>query len=441
MDRRFARAAMARANHLFASDTPAPTRAHLSRSRTAGRARKPRRSGQKCVPASRIAVTGLNALTAEPRRDDRQTVIALLAGDRPVIEPSLYDRFEAWWYGAAPNSRRAFAADMRCWAAFREARGQPLRPAGALDIRDYVRARHTAGLKASSIARALASIAILHELAGEGTPTRDRVVSGEMKGIRRDQGLAGRGGRAQARPLRLKGDVGDLDRDAALPLSVLALLTTLDLTSAAGLRDAVLLRLGSDLGRRRSEYAAMNVGDVNAAGDGSGTIVIRRSKTDQGGEGRLKYLSPAAMAAIGAWLAFREAAALPASGSFAADLPGMDPLALEPQAPLLTSVDRFGRIGGRLSDDGVRHVLLGIARRGLARLQPELDPAAIAAQCRGLSGHSFRVGFAQDLTAAGEGLAAICQAADWSSPTMITRYAEALAAQSGAVARLRRRLS
>jgi len=51
------------------------------------------------------------------------------------------------------------------------------------------------------------------------------------------------------------------------------------------------------------------------------------------------------------------------------------------------------------------------------------------------------VGFAQDLTAAGEGLAAICQAADWSSPAMPTRYAEALAARSGAVARLRRRVS
>ena len=255
-------------------------------------------------------------------------------------------------------------------------------------------------------------------------PTRDRVVTGEMKGIRREQGLAGRGGRAQAKPLRWKGEVGDLDRDAALPLSVLALLTTLDLTTAAGLRDAVLLRLGTDLGRRRSEYAALNVGDVTLAGDGSGTIAIRRSKTDQAGEGRVKYLSPDAMAAIAAWLAVRQADSTPLPAS----------------APLLTAVDRFGRMGARLSHDGIRHVLLTIARRGLALLQPGLDAAAIAAQCAGLSGHSFRVGFAQDLTAAGEGLAAICQAADWSSPTMPTRYAEALAARSGAVARLRRRL-
>ena len=352
----------------------------------------------------------------------RQSVIALIAGERSTIEPDAYDRFEAWWYGAAPNSRRAFTADIRAWAAFCATRGRPTLPAGPLDVRDYIRSAALGGLKASSIARHLASLAILHDIAGvTPSPTRDRIISGEMKGLRREQGLAGRGGRRQARPLRYKGDVDALE-DPALPLSVVALLTTLDTSTAAGARDAVLLLLGADLGRRRSEYAAMNVGDVAAASDGSGTILIRRSKTDQSGEGRVKYLSPAAMAAIGDWLAMRGEASLPLD------------------APLLTSVDRFGRPGGRLSDDGIRHVLLGIARRGLRRLQPELSEAEVGAACAGLSGHSFRVGFAQDLTAAGEGLAAICQAADWKSPAMPVRYAEALAARSGAVARLRRRV-
>jgi site-specific recombinase XerD len=360
-----------------------------------------------------------------PRASDRQALIELLAGDGPAIEPTTYDRFEAWWYGAAPNSRRAFAADMRAWGAFRSSRGQPMLPAGAIDVRDFARSQAHAGLKASSIARQLASISILHDLAGLPSPTRDRVVTGEMKGIRREEGLDGRGRRRQALPLRLKGEVGDIVADAPLPLSVMALLTTLDTTTAAGARDAVLLLLGTDLGRRRSEYAAMNVGDVQKAGDASGTILIRRSKTDQSGEGRVKYLSADAMTTIGDWFAIREA-------SIGSSLP-LD-------APLLASVDRFGRVGGRLSDDGIRDVVLRIARRGLRLLQPDLDDAGIEDQCRGLSGHSLRVGFAQDLTAAGEGLAAICQAADWSSPTMPTRYAEALAAKSGAVARLRRRI-
>jgi len=360
-----------------------------------------------------------------PQPNGRQALVTLLADDATTIKPDVYDRFEAWWYGAAANSRRAFAGDLRAWSAFRRARGQVLVPGGAIDVRDFIRAQARSGLKASSIARQLASIAILHDLAGHTpSPTRDRVVSGEMKGIRREQGLAGNGRRRQAKPLRIKGDVGDMFADAPFPLSIAALLTTRDLATTAGARDAVLLWLGTDLGRRRSEYAAMNIGDFTAAGDGSGTMLIRRSKTDQAGEGRAKYLSAEAMAAIDRWLAIRAAQ-------------GEHPL---PGLPLLTSVDRFDRIGGRLSDDGIRDVLLRIARRGLRRLQPELDDAAIAAQCAGISGHSLRVGFAQDLTAAGEGLAAICQAADWSSPTMPTRYAEALAARSGAVARLRRRI-
>jgi site-specific recombinase XerD len=367
--------------------------------------------------------------TPEPYADtaisDRQALMDLLAGDGPAIGPTTYDRFEAWWYGAAANTRRAFAADMRAWGSFRRARGQPMIPAGAIDVRDFARSQVRAGLKASSIARHLASIAILHDLGGLPSPTRDRVVTGEMKGIRREEGLDGRGRRRQALPLRLKGEVGDIIADKPLPLSVMALLTTLDTTTVAGARDAVLLLLGTDLGRRRSEYAAMNVGDVREAGDGSGTMLIRRSKTDQSGEGRVKYLSPEAMAAIRTWLAVRA---------------GTGERPLPPDAPLLSSVDRFGRVGGRLSDDGIRDVLLRIARRGLKLLQPDLDDAVIEDQCRGLSGHSLRVGFAQDLTAAGEGLAAICQAADWSSPAMPTRYAEALAARSGAVARLRRRI-
>ena len=62
----------------------------------------------------------------------------LLAGDGPAIGPTTYDRFEAWWYGAAANSRRAFAADMRAWGSFRRGRGQPMIPAGAIDIRCHV---------------------------------------------------------------------------------------------------------------------------------------------------------------------------------------------------------------------------------------------------------------------------------------------------------------
>lgn len=55
----------------------------------------------------------------------------------------------------------------------------------------------------------------------------------------------------------------------------------------------------------------------------------------------------------------------------------------------------------------------------------------------GASGHSLRVGTAQDLTAAGYGLAELQKAGRWQSPDMPGLYSRGQAAGIGAVARLR----
>ena len=50
---------------------------------------------------------------------------------------------------------------------------------------------------------------------------------------------------------------------------------------------------------RRSEAATTIWGDLGRAEDGSGPLAIRRSKTDQTGEGLTLYLGRAAMRAVG----------------------------------------------------------------------------------------------------------------------------------------------
>ena len=90
--------------------------------------------------------------TPLPAASTRQQLIALLVGEQETIKPGVYDRLEAWWYGAAANSRRAFAADIRAWRAFCMSAGVAMVPASALIVRDFVRARHRDGAKASSIA-------------------------------------------------------------------------------------------------------------------------------------------------------------------------------------------------------------------------------------------------------------------------------------------------
>ncbi|MDE0148214.1 MAG: hypothetical protein OXM58_07560 [Rhodospirillaceae bacterium] len=57
----------------------------------------------------------------------------------------------------------------------------------------------------------------------------------------------------------------------------------------------------------------------------------------------------------------------------------------------------------------------------------------------GLSGHSARVGAAQDMVAAGIEMPAILQAGRWKSVTMVNRYGERLLARRSGTAQLARK--
>jgi hypothetical protein len=53
-----------------------------------------------------------------------------------------------------------------------------------------------------------------------------------------------------------------------------------------------------------------------------------------------------------------------------------------------------------------------------------------------ISGHSTRVGAAQDMSAVGLDLAEIMQAGRWATPAMVARYTERIAARRGGAAKL-----
>ncbi len=69
------------------------------------------------------------------------------------------------------------------------------------------------------------------------------------------------------------------------------------------LRNRALLAVAYDTLARRSELTAMLIEDLDAHPPGDGTIKIRRGKTDQQGEGMLRYLAPDTMEIIREWLA------------------------------------------------------------------------------------------------------------------------------------------
>jgi hypothetical protein len=88
--------------------------------------------------------------------------------------------------------------------------------------------------------------------------------------------------------------------------------------------------------------------------------------------------------------------------------------------PIFRSVDRTGKVGETLHPAMIGRIIAKMAKRA------DIDAS--------LTGHSLRVGMAQDLTAAGFELSGIMQAGRWKSPEMPARYSARLSAKSGAVA-------
>src|SRR5580698_789217 len=67
-------------------------------------------------------------------------------------------------------------------------------------------------------------------------------------------------------------------------------------------RERALLCVAYDTMARRSELIALDLEDLMFAKDGTGTALIRRSKTDQAGQGAQAYLSRETMRHLQAWL-------------------------------------------------------------------------------------------------------------------------------------------
>lgn len=314
--------------------------------------------------------------------------IAPLGADAVLVERlEAYARQAAGAYAA--NTVRAIRADLRVWQAWCATVGAMTLPANSAHVAAFIDAMAETKVPAT-VRRYLASLAFVHRAADLPDPTRDQAVRLASRRMARARGTRQR----QAAPLaerhvqRIAGSCSDE--------------TLIDL------RDRALLLTASDLLARAAELVALDVDDIARAADGSGTALIRRSKTDQEGQGSVGYLSPEAMAALDAWST--RAGLTDGAGD----------------SPVFRAVSRHGRVGRALHPDMVARIFRKLAAR--ARLDPT-----------GISGHSCRVGTAQDLVALGVDLPAVMQAGRWKTPTMPARYAEHLLPARGAVAQLRER--
>lgn len=305
-----------------------------------------------------------------------------------VVE--LVERLEAYARAAdgafANNTVRALGADSRIFAAWCRANGRAMLPASPETVAAFIDAQ--ANLKApATVARYRSSIAALHRAAGLPNPCMDERVRLAIRRMNRAKGKR----QKQAEPLNR----GAVERmiGAQAPQS----------SPLLALRDAALVAVAYDTLLRRSELVSLLVEDLERAEDGSGSVLVRRSKADQEAQGTVKYLAPDTMAYVDAWLA---AAGL-SSG------------------PLFRPVTKGGRAGSTaLEDQEVRRLFRKLAALGNLKL------------ARPPSGHSTRVGAAQDMLASGLELFEVMNAGSWKTPAMPARYGERLLARRGAARKL-----
>lgn len=163
------------------------------------------------------------------------------------------------------NTQRAYARQWQTFTAWCTATGRTVLPATAQTLAEYV--SHLADLDRapSTIEQGIAAIRTAHRMAGHrGQPETDAALA-VLKVHRRDRAAAGKRKRK------------------APPVTLAPLRDMIDATdpdSLAGKRDRVLLVLGFAMMARRSELAALTIGDLTFTDDGI-TVLVRQSKTDQ----------------------------------------------------------------------------------------------------------------------------------------------------------------
>lgn len=274
----------------------------------------------------------------------------------------------------AAATLKAYRTDWRAFEAWCTAHQLPSLPAApetvALYITELARDR-----KVATISRRLASIAQAHKQQGHDSPTRAAVVQNVLKGIRRAKGTA------------------PTQKAAAEIAIIRAMVEQLD-DSLQGLRDRAILLVGFAGAYRRSELAALTLADVQFTNDGL-VITLRKSKTDQEGEGYIKgipYGSTPATCPVRALRSWLDASGI-TTGS------------------LFRSVWKGGR---RLRPTPLNdRAIAEVVKRAAAAAGYDPDR---------FSGHSLRAGLATSAGAAGVDERTIMEQTGHKTTTMVRRY-------------------
>jgi integrase len=290
------------------------------------------------------------------------------------------------WQGLAEgaysaNTLRAQKADGAIFQAFCEGRGESFLPADPMTIRAFIDSEVEVGKKPATVRRYIATIGRAHIGAGLLNPCSSEAVRLGLKKMGRETSAR----QAQARPLGWK-EIKEFIGNAGEGLRA-------D-------RERAMLCVAYETLARRGELVALQVKDLDFHPDGTGRALIRRGKTDAEGQGRVAYLSRETVKWLTLWLEHAKIG----------------------EGAVFRRLIGAGQIGIALNPGSIAPIFKRVAQWiGM----PERFVADV-------SGHSSRVGAAQDLAELDIDLAAITQAGGWKSTRMPLQYAEKInAARSG----------
>ncbi|MXW87559.1 MAG: tyrosine-type recombinase/integrase [Boseongicola sp. SB0667_bin_21] len=284
------------------------------------------------------------------------------------------------------NTGRALRSDLAIYTAWCAESGCEPLPATAETVAEFIDGM-AAVRSPATVRRYLASINAAHRAAGGTDISGSEPVRAALGRMHRRKGR--RQAQAQGLTWELRERLLEATGDRLIDL-----------------RDRALLAVAYDTLMRRSELVAVRVSDIVDYGDGSASVLVRTSKTDPEGFGARAYVARDTMSLVRNWL--RQAGVI--------------------EGRLFRSLCR-GELGEGLGAGHVSRIFKRMARTA------GLPDGTVAA----ISGHSARVGAAQDMVEGGIGMAAILHSGRWKSPDMVNRYGEHLLARRSGAAMLARR--
>jgi integrase/recombinase XerD len=268
------------------------------------------------------------------------------------------------------HTLKGYHADLAIFESWCLANGCEVVPATPEQVAAFL-AWNAPRASVSTLKRRLAAIRKIHRLARAPCPVDDEEVAIALRRAMRGK---------VRRPKQARGLTAAL-RDQLLAACPDTLI---------GLRDRAMIAVGYDTLCRRSELANIAVDDLVRLPNGGGKILVRRAKNDPFGDGRWAFLSAKALAHLDRWLE--------ASGV------------------------AEGYVFRRLINATVHRISIDSLTVN-RRIKAAAERAGLEESVwRTLTGHSMRVGAAQDLMCAGRDILVIMTAGGWTSMNVVGRY-------------------